>query len=341
MSPRHFARSGFTLIELLVVISIIALLIALLLPALGKARATAQSTQCLSQQKGLGSSTYTYAADYKEYAPVSDSKTGGVEYVDNTTSRPIAGRILWGPVASNGIKPGQPGFGHYNFPYTNGYNGFGALFHSEVGNIRNYAPVDLAFCPLEKKKDGQYSVCGDWAGKAWFGEPWAANWTSLGKDPYITQMDDPWWSSGYGNFYLNSSYAYRAGAYAKWTGQYFDSAGNVQTTVGWTVGGNDNTYWNTTGSNTCEDGNSRTSKLGFNKRTLFAEYGTIHVGLNGGNISFGDGSSRFWVNGAYAAGRFHRAYSGQEPVDPVAGDAWLSTWNTYLFAMADKFHGVD
>jgi prepilin-type N-terminal cleavage/methylation domain-containing protein/prepilin-type processing-associated H-X9-DG protein len=60
---------AFTLIELLVVISIIALLIAILLPALGQARKAANASACLSNQRQIGISYYTYAAENQEHFP--------------------------------------------------------------------------------------------------------------------------------------------------------------------------------------------------------------------------------------------------------------------------------
>lgn len=58
---------AFSLIELLVVVSIISLLIALLLPALGRARAAARQTQCLSNFRQIGVAYFNYVANYNDY----------------------------------------------------------------------------------------------------------------------------------------------------------------------------------------------------------------------------------------------------------------------------------
>lgn len=93
---QRISRRAFTLIELLVVISIISLLISILLPVLGKARESARTVICLSNQRQIGQIFYYYGNDEKDaiipgLGPESDSPTQSwkIQYGDNWGHWPV------------------------------------------------------------------------------------------------------------------------------------------------------------------------------------------------------------------------------------------------------------
>jgi len=69
-------KGGFTLIELLVVIATIAILAALLLPALSKAKARAQQTDCLNKLKQWDLAVLLYKDDHEDLLPREKCVTG-------------------------------------------------------------------------------------------------------------------------------------------------------------------------------------------------------------------------------------------------------------------------
>lgn len=63
------ARRGFALIELLVVIAIVAILAAILLPVFARARENARRSQCMNNNKQMGTAVMQYVQDYDERYP--------------------------------------------------------------------------------------------------------------------------------------------------------------------------------------------------------------------------------------------------------------------------------
>ena len=90
---------GFTLVELLVVIGIIAVLIGLLLPTLGKAKAAAQKTACLSNLNQIGLAFQLHANNHHGYYPLAGILPGlAPGSLDDTYRQKYDYGFIYGPL---------------------------------------------------------------------------------------------------------------------------------------------------------------------------------------------------------------------------------------------------
>jgi prepilin-type N-terminal cleavage/methylation domain-containing protein/prepilin-type processing-associated H-X9-DG protein len=135
-------RRAFTLIELLVVMGLISVLMSLLLPVVGKARAAARSTACLSNIRQIGTTFQLYVAETKGrlmYNVVSTPLTPDVAWNCNwlgvAERYQVKGQALLCPSAID-LAIQKPGYGSANLAWTGDFSSNGTSIRLNPTTVR-------------------------------------------------------------------------------------------------------------------------------------------------------------------------------------------------------------
>jgi prepilin-type N-terminal cleavage/methylation domain-containing protein len=136
-SRRENPNFCFTLIELLVVIAIIAVLIAILLPALGRARASAQTAVCTSNTKQYGMAVVMYNNDFNQipFFGTEFPDTPSTKYVWDMLA-PYTGFTGITACPTGGAEVG----GNYGWFYTAGSPITGPFYYGRQKVAGKYVP---------------------------------------------------------------------------------------------------------------------------------------------------------------------------------------------------------
>jgi prepilin-type N-terminal cleavage/methylation domain-containing protein/prepilin-type processing-associated H-X9-DG protein len=134
-------RRAFTLVELLVVMGLISVMMSLLLPVIGKTRAAARSTACLSNVRQLGTTLQLYLGESKGrlmgnvwYTPATPDVAWNCNWLGVAERYQVKGQSLLCPSATE-LASLKPGYGNKDLAWN------GEVHPNSGGNAVKFNPT--------------------------------------------------------------------------------------------------------------------------------------------------------------------------------------------------------